>query len=49
MPYLGPIIGATPAILLALTLPGALLKIVAVIVVFVAANQIEGTSSVRTS
>ncbi|MXV18779.1 AI-2E family transporter [Deinococcus xianganensis] len=42
VPYLGPIIGATPAILLALTLPGALLKIVAVIVVFVAANQIEG-------
>ena len=42
VPYLGPIIGATPAILLALTLPGALLKIVLVIVVFVAANQIEG-------
>ncbi|AWT36425.1 AI-2E family transporter [Deinococcus arenae] len=42
VPYLGPIIGATPAILLALTLPGALIKIVLVIVVFVAANQIEG-------
>ncbi|WP_189099714.1 AI-2E family transporter [Deinococcus knuensis] len=42
VPYLGPIIGATPAILLALTMPGALLKIIFVIVVFVAANQIEG-------
>ncbi|WP_233218845.1 AI-2E family transporter [Deinococcus arcticus] len=42
VPYLGPIIGATPAILLALTLPGAWLKILLVIVVFVAANQIEG-------
>ncbi|MBZ9751310.1 AI-2E family transporter [Deinococcus sp. HMF7604] len=42
VPYLGPVIGATPAILLALTMPGALLKIVFVIVVFVAANQIEG-------
>lgn len=42
VPYLGPIIGATPAILLALTLPAAGLKIIWVIVVFVAANQIEG-------
>lgn len=42
VPYLGPIIGATPAILLALTMPGALLKVILVVVVFVAANQIEG-------
>ncbi|THF85965.1 AI-2E family transporter [Deinococcus sp. KSM4-11] len=42
VPYLGPIIGATPALLLALTLPGGVLKAVLVIVVFVAANQIEG-------
>ena len=31
VPYLGPIIGALPAILLALTLPGALLKILLVV------------------
>jgi predicted PurR-regulated permease PerM len=42
VPYLGPIIGATPALLLGLTLPGGLFKAVLVIVVFVAANQIEG-------
>ncbi|GHF34967.1 putative PurR-regulated permease PerM [Deinococcus metalli] len=42
VPYLGPIIGATPALLLALTMPGGLIKAVLVIVVFVAANQIEG-------
>lgn len=42
VPYLGPIIGALPAILLALTLPGALIKILLVIGVFVIANQIEG-------
>lgn len=42
VPYLGPIIGATPAILLALTMPNALLKIGLVVLVFVAANQIEG-------
>lgn len=42
VPYLGPIIGATPALLLALTLPGAGLKMLLVVVVFVAANQIEG-------
>ncbi|WP_243398145.1 AI-2E family transporter [Deinococcus koreensis] len=42
VPYLGPIIGAAPALLLALTMPGGVLKAVLVIVVFVAANQIEG-------
>ncbi len=42
VPYLGPIIGATPAILLALTMPNVLLTVILVIVVFVAANQIEG-------
>ncbi len=42
VPYLGPIIGATPAILLALTMPNVLLTIFFVILVFVAANQIEG-------
>ena len=42
VPYLGPIIGATPALLLALTLPGAGLKMILVVVVFVLANQIEG-------
>ncbi|GAA0503769.1 AI-2E family transporter [Deinococcus depolymerans] len=42
VPYLGPIIGALPAILLALTLPGALLKILVVVGIFVLANQIEG-------
>ncbi|MFC3860296.1 AI-2E family transporter [Deinococcus antarcticus] len=41
VPYLGPIIGATPALLLALTMPNVLLKVILVIVVFVAANQIE--------
>lgn len=41
VPYLGPIIGATPALLLALTMPGALLKVILVIAVFIAANQIE--------
>lgn len=41
VPYLGPIIGAAPALLLALTMPGGALKAVLVIVVFVAANQIE--------
>lgn len=41
VPYLGPIIGATPALLLAATMPGALLKMILVIAVFVAANQIE--------
>lgn len=40
VPYLGPIIGAVPAILLAL--PDGWLKVVLAIVVFVAANQIEG-------
>jgi predicted PurR-regulated permease PerM len=40
VPYLGPIIGATPALLLAL--PGGWVPMVLVIVVFVAANQIEG-------
>lgn len=42
VPYLGPIIGALPAVLLALTLPGALVKILVVIGIFVLANQIEG-------
>lgn len=42
VPYLGPIIGATPALLLALTMPNVVLTIVLVILVFVAANQIEG-------
>ncbi|WP_188902413.1 AI-2E family transporter [Deinococcus aerophilus] len=42
VPYLGPIIGATPAILLALTMPNVLLTVILVIVVFVTANQIEG-------
>lgn len=41
VPYLGPVIGATPAVLLALTMPNAWIKILLVIVVFVAANQIE--------
>lgn len=40
VPYLGPIIGATPALLLAL--PGGWIKMLLVVVVFVAANQIEG-------
>jgi len=39
VPYLGPIIGATPALLLAL--PGGWVPMVLVVVVFVAANQIE--------
>lgn len=42
VPYLGPIIGATPAILLALTMPNVLLTVILVIAVFVIANQIEG-------
>lgn len=42
VPYLGPIVGATPALLLALTLPNAPLKMLLVVVVFVVANQIEG-------
>lgn len=40
VPYLGPIIGATPALLLAL--PMGVGKMVAVVVVFVLANQLEG-------
>lgn len=40
VPYLGPIIGALPAVLLAL--PEGWLKVVLAIVVFVAANQVEG-------
>lgn len=40
VPYLGPVIGATPALLLAL--PFGWVKMLLVIVVFVAANQIEG-------
>lgn len=39
VPYLGPVIGATPALLLALPLGG--LKMLLVVVVFVLANQIE--------
>lgn len=39
VPYLGPIIGATPALLLAM--PGGWIKMLLVVVVFVAANQIE--------
>lgn len=39
VPYLGPIIGATPALLLAM--PDGWIKMLLVIVVFVAANQIE--------
>lgn len=42
VPYLGPIVGATPALLLALTLPAAGLKMLLVVVVFAVANQIEG-------
>ncbi|WP_339094020.1 AI-2E family transporter [Deinococcus sp. VB142] len=42
VPYLGPIVGATPALLLALTLPNAPLKMLLVVGVFVLANQIEG-------
>lgn len=42
VPYLGPIIGATPAILLALTMPNVLLTVILVIAVFIIANQIEG-------
>lgn len=41
VPYLGPIIGATPALLLALTMPNVLWTAILVIVVFVIANQIE--------
>lgn len=41
VPYLGPIIGATPALLLALTLPNVPLAMILVVVVFVIANQIE--------
>lgn len=40
VPYLGPIVGATPAILLAFTVSP--LTALLVVVVFVAANQIEG-------
>ena len=40
VPYLGPIIGATPALLLAL--PDGWVKMLLVVVVFVVANQIEG-------
>lgn len=40
VPYLGPIIGATPALLLAL--PMGVAKMIWVVVVFVVANQIEG-------
>ncbi|WP_264776733.1 AI-2E family transporter [Deinococcus aetherius] len=40
VPYLGPIIGATPALLLAL--PSGWVKMLLVVVIFVAANQIEG-------
>lgn len=40
VPYLGAIIGITPAILLAL--PFGFLKVVLVVVVFVVANQVEG-------
>ncbi|WP_084050975.1 AI-2E family transporter [Deinococcus hopiensis] len=40
VPYLGPIIGATPALLFALPMGGW--SMVGVVVVFVAANQIEG-------
>ncbi len=40
VPYLGPIIGATPALLLAL--PFGWVKMLLVVVIFVAANQIEG-------
>lgn len=40
VPYLGPVIGATPALLLAL--PFGWVKMLLVIVIFVAANQIEG-------
>lgn len=40
VPYLGPIIGATPALLLAL--PDGWVKMLLVVVVFVLANQIEG-------
>ncbi len=42
VPYLGPIIGATPALLLGLTMPNVLFTEIAVVAVFVAANQIEG-------
>jgi predicted PurR-regulated permease PerM len=42
VPYLGPIIGATPAILLALTMPNVVLTVILVIAVFIIANQIEG-------
>lgn len=42
VPYLGPIIGATPALLLALTLPAASIKMLLVVIVFVVANQVEG-------
>lgn len=40
VPYLGPVIGATPALLLAL--PFGWVKMLLVVVIFVAANQIEG-------
>ncbi|WP_291426354.1 AI-2E family transporter [Deinococcus sp.] len=41
VPYLGPVIGATPALLLAL--PGGGLKMLLVVLVFVIANQLEGS------
>ncbi len=41
VPYLGPIVGATPALLLAMTMPNAPWVSIGVVAVFVIANQIE--------
>ncbi|ULH14560.1 AI-2E family transporter [Deinococcus sp. KNUC1210] len=42
VPYLGVVIAITPALLLAATTKAVVLKLILVVVVFVAANQIEG-------
>ncbi|WP_229775923.1 AI-2E family transporter [Deinococcus ruber] len=42
VPYLGVVIAITPALLLAATTKAVILKLILVVVVFVAANQIEG-------
>ena len=42
VPYLGVVIAITPALLLAATTKAVILKLILVVVIFVAANQIEG-------
>ena len=42
VPYLGVVIAITPALLLAATTKAVVLKLILVVVIFVAANQIEG-------